>query len=461
MYADNRTHDQRGVRGILREALVVRGSRPTRVNWVVDAIFLVSMFITVTASTGKLEFPSAEVSGLIVAVWLPLLVRTLWPIPALVATVLAESLVLVFMPIVNPDVLTADPMGALQPAPLATLLAVYTVVSRSPRRFGWACGIGSGAILTAVSVISRDHELLLTDLVMFNLVILSTALGTIVSSRRDRVEHLAEERINETQRAVVDERMRIARELHDVLAHNLTLVNAQAAVAEYLMEVDPTAAKTALQGIAQHTGRAIDELRATIGLLRDEGDDGAESSGDPNNTLRPIPGLEQLEPLLEEFRSTGIEVRLSESGPRGQLGQHSNLAAYRIVQEALTNAVKHAPGVGVDVGLLWSKESVKIRVVNPTSQIVDVDFVAQGTGHGLIGMRERALAAGGTLQTERTPLGEFVVTATLPVDAADGARVEAADVVGDDERATTDRSDATAVTQVAADADDYEGDSRR
>lgn len=222
-----------------------------------------------------------------------------------------------------------------------------------------------------------------------------------------------------TQRAVLDERLRIARELHDVLAHNLTLVNAQAGVARYLMRSDVEAADAALGDIATHTGRAIDELRATIGLLRRRDDpDGADL------TLRPVPGLKALDELVRGFESAGTVLDVQSTGTPVPLDQHVDLAAYRIVQESVTNASKHAPGQQVTVVLAWNAAGVRIRVVNPVT--ADPHRAGgPGTRNGVIGMRERAAASGGTFRAGVAPgSAQFEVVATLPVSTTASRRLQ-------------------------------------
>jgi len=403
----------RGVRGLLAVAGAGRSTRPAPAAWVFTFTMLAAMLATASLRTSEFAIPGPDLLILTIAAWLPLLARTYRPVLALAGTVVAES---VHLLVLAPAGSQSDvSIGAFQPVPLATMAAAFTVASRVPRRIGWAAGLGAGAILSAVGFASYGGEQLLTDLVMFNLVLLATAAGAMVTARRERVERAAAEQENDKVQAVLDERLRIARELHDVLAHNLTLVNAQAGVAEYLLRTDPEAAGQALSNITKHTGWAIDELRATVGLLRygDESD-GAEEP------LRPVPGLDRLEELLDSFRSAGAQVGLIETGTARPLEQQGDFAAYRIVQEALTNAAKHAPGGAVTVHLDWTDRALDLRVTNPATT-AGVHRAA-GTGHGLIGMRERALAAGGTLTAEALPDKWFEVHAVLPVSMKEADR---------------------------------------
>ncbi|MBT8226901.1 MAG: hypothetical protein HKP61_03285 [Dactylosporangium sp.] len=249
---------------------------------------------------------------------------------------------------------------------------------------------------------------------MFNLVIIATGAGVLVTTRRERAAREARDRLAETRRAVVAERLRIARDLHDVLAHHLTLVNAQASVADYLLRTDPQAASTALHDISLNTRQALDELRATVGLLRQD-DDTPDRATNNVEALHPVPGIDRLTGLLAGFRSAGTTISLAATGPPRALAPSGDPAAYRIVQEALTNATKHAPGAPVDVTLHWLPRHLDLRITNGPAPGLPPGHHGPGTGNGLIGMRERTLACGGTLTAGAAPDGGFVVHATIPI----------------------------------------------
>ena len=391
-------------RRLLAIAGAGRGQRPAPAAWAFTFAMLVVMLVTASLRSGTQTTPGPALLAATVVAWAPLLARTYWPMLVLVGTVVAESAHLVFIGL--PATAAEVSIGAVQPVPLATMAAAFTVASRVPRRLGWTAGASAGVILMGVGVLSYGGQLL-TDPVMFNLVLLATAAGVLVTARRERIEREASEREDDKVQAVLDERLRIARELHDVLAHNLTLVNAQAGVADYLLRSDPEAAAKALRNITKHTGWAIDELRATVGLLRYGDEDRPEES------LRPVPGLDGLAALLESFRSAGSQVGLVETGTARPLSQQADLAVYRIVQEALTNAAKHAPGAAVTVHFDWTDAGLDLRITNPATVVGG--HRAAGTGHGLIGMRERALAAGGTLNAEALRNQWFEVHAVLPL----------------------------------------------
>jgi signal transduction histidine kinase len=404
--------------------LPVRRSRPTAVTWCVTVAALAAMLTTAIVRTGSPTMPGSALVVLVLLSTAVLSLRTLRPVLVLGCVVTIEVCILVFLAVPDGIAERTEGMGAFQPVPLGTMLAAYTVAARSPRRLGWGAGVAAGGVLMVAGLLAHGSVTALTDLVVFYLVVTAAALGAWRAGRRDARERELRRRERETGEAVMEERLRIARELHDVLAHNLTLVNAQAGVAEYLLETQPQAAAHALRDITRHTSRAIDELRATIGLLRYDAASPARDPDDatgPGGPMRPVPGIDALDELVESHRSTGTPVTVQESGRRGTLGQHADLAAYRIVQEALTNAAKHAPGMPVEVSLAWSEAGVRLRVVNAALAAGERRTAAPGTGHGLIGMRERALAAGGGLRVGEIADDRFEVVATLPAGRSEDA----------------------------------------
>ena len=367
---------------------------------VLDAIVLVAMLVTARLGYDETITSVPVLVTFTLLAWLPLVVRTRWPLPVLVVVVLVEAAHLIVLPAIEhlPD--SGTNMGVYQPTPIATMIAVWTVASRRPRTTGWWAGSAAAVTLLVVGVATQPLKLLALDMVVLNLVLIATAAGVGVTARRERRERLAHERQQDARQQVVAERLRIARDLHDVLAHHLTLVNAQAGVAGYLMGTDPEKAATALHDISEHTRKALDELRATVGLLRQADD----PEGDPTH---PAPGRERLGELV------GPEIAVRVEGTPRALVPAMDVAAYRIVQEALTNARKHASGAVAAVELQWSGRELRIRVENGPGHERHREH---GGGHGLIGMRERARACGGELTTHRRVDGGFVVQAILPLE---------------------------------------------
>jgi signal transduction histidine kinase len=344
---------------------------------------------------------------LAVVSWAPLTVRTRWPLPVAAAVVFVNTVDIIVAAHGHPSMATI---------PIATMLALYTVSLRSTARVAWASALLAAAVQATTALLSRDHHVS-QALLYLNWAVITTVIGRLIRERQDRIS-VAERRADEAERTkaeevrrqVIDERMRIARELHDVLAHHITVVNAQAGVAQYLLRTDPDAAERTLTGIADNTRAALDELRATLGLLRT---DTAHSEVDGRS---PAPGLGQLPSLLDSFTNSGTDVTIETTGTTGNLSESVELALYRIIQEALTNATKHAPGTWVQINLQWAETTIVLKVVNPTSP-TDPRNTA-GSGNGLIGMNERAIAAGGTLTAGPIDDGRYAVTATLPLIAS-------------------------------------------
>jgi signal transduction histidine kinase len=372
---------------------------------------LVGMVTAVVVRGGPPAYPGSTLLILSLASWLPLLVRSRWPLVVLASTVVVEILHLVVVPFTGTSPTAGAAMGAYQPVPIATMVAAYTMAGRRSGWRAWVPGGVAAVALFVVSLIAQPLHLIGTDVVLLELVVIATGVGVLVTGRRERSQRLERERLEATRREVIAERLRIARDLHDVLAHHLAVVNAQAGVAEYLMRTDPQTASTALHDIALNTRKALDELRATVGLLRQDDEPAPPGDDDPRH---PLPGLDRLEELLAGFRSAGATVALTVTGSPRALAPGGDLAAYRIVQEALTNATKHAPGAPVDVTLHWLRRRLDLRIANGPGPGLPHDHRGPGTGHGLIGMRERALTCGGTLTAEPSPAGGFAVNATIP-----------------------------------------------
>ncbi|WP_172384693.1 sensor histidine kinase [Streptomyces sp. MNP-20] len=242
----------------------------------------------------------------------------------------------------------------------------------------------------------------------------------------ERARRAEETRDSEARHRVAEERVRIARELHDLVAHQITLANAQATVAAHLFDARPEQTRTSLRELVETTGHALDELRATVGLLRQSGDAAAPAE--------PAPGLADLPTLLESFRRAGLEVSVHHDGPARPLPPGVDLTAYRIVQEALTNVTKHAATSSARVRLAWNRDRVTVTVADDGGGARTVPAAATGPGaptgsstpaaagrapgYGLIGMRERATAVGGHLSAGRRPEGGFLVSAELPLPPA-------------------------------------------
>ena len=242
----------------------------------------------------------------------------------------------------------------------------------------------------------------------------AAALGTGIAVRR-RVESAASDASRQAiadtllEHAARGERARIARELHDVVAHHISMISVQAEAARLTTPGMPPEGARRLATIADTARTALTEMRRLLGVLRDD-------AGTPTPRV-PQPGLKQLTELTDEARaSTGASTRLIVHGRLKPLDPGIELTAYRIVQEALTNARRHAAGAAVDVEIEYAEAAVRIRV-RDNGPGPGPGTAANGTGHGLLGMRERVGMVGGTLTVGPAPIGGFLIEAVLPVPA--------------------------------------------
>jgi signal transduction histidine kinase len=219
---------------------------------------------------------------------------------------------------------------------------------------------------------------------------------------------LEAERDDRARRAVEDERERIARELHDIVTHHVSVIVIQAGAGLTALDRRPEQARTALEAIDRTSREALTDMRRMLGMLGD--------SPGADEARAPMPGLERLGELIEEVRAAGLPVELSIDGVRRPLDVGVELAAYRIVQEALTNALKHARGARAAVRLAYEPRAIDIEVTDQGGTgRRDLGETGSG-GRGLIGMRERVAAYGGDLEAGPTPTG-FRVHARLPIGA--------------------------------------------
>jgi signal transduction histidine kinase len=232
------------------------------------------------------------------------------------------------------------------------------------------------------------------------------------SELQARAERLEREREEEARRAVTEERLRIARELHDVITHSLSLITVKASVANYLVESRPEEVRATLT-LIETTGRgALTEMRRMLGVLRADSDTGQPVTGDAGNGRAPAPGLAELAALAEHAAEAGVHVDLDVPADH-DLPEGVPLAAYRIVQEALTNVVKHAAPTRCRVRVSRTGNEVLIDVTDDGPGRNSRPAAAAG-GHGIVGMRERAALFGGELEAAPGPHGGFRVTARLP-----------------------------------------------
>jgi signal transduction histidine kinase len=231
--------------------------------------------------------------------------------------------------------------------------------------------------------------------------------GELIRVRAQRAAAAARTRAEEERRQASEERLRMARELHDVLAHNISMINVQAGVALHLIDQDPQQARTALAAIKEASKEALTEMRSVIGALRAQGETAPRA---------PTAGLDRLEELIGRARSAGLKLEVQVTGERRPLPAGTDLAAYRIVQESLTNITRHAgPGpVTARVRIAYGDREVAVGVDDDGRGVSPLDDHPGGSG--LRGMRERAAALGGTFAAGPRPEGGFGVRATLPLE---------------------------------------------
>jgi len=300
---------------------------------------------------------------------------------------------------------------------VAACLALYTVAANYERRVAWGAGVAVGGALFVTALITNSGPWFAADnLQQIAWAATATAAGDAVRSRRaylaerkERAKALQQRRAQlleeVSRRRVIEERLRIARELHDVVAHHIAVINVQAGVAAHLLRDDPTGAETALAHVRRGAGTVLDELGSMLNVMR--------RPDDPDPATEPAPSLDQLETLIGDFAAAGLEVEWSSTGALPTLSPAAALAAYRIVQESLTNARRHGAGGRVLLTTDSRPTALSIEIVN---DIAAGESANDRAGHGLIGMRERVAAVGGTIETGSTGDGRFRVRVTLPVN---------------------------------------------
>jgi signal transduction histidine kinase len=297
----------------------------------------------------------------------------------------------------------------------APAVALYSVALTRSRLHQIAATIAAVAVVAAVDLVLRsDHTFTAGTLIHIVLVAVPLLAAEALRTHRSNVALLVERlelsertREEEARRRVEQERVRIARDLHDVVAHTLTTINVQSGVAAHLLDRDPRHARTALTLIEDASRDALDELRAILGVLRDGEDEGAP--------LEPAPTVDAVEHLVGRARAAGLDVSLDIAGERpARLPDALQLATFRIVQESLTNAARHAPGTAACVRLAFERDRLVLAVESGDGTTTN----GHGAGVGIVGMKERAATVGGTLHAGPVPEG-FRVDAELPYRRAE------------------------------------------
>jgi signal transduction histidine kinase len=283
------------------------------------------------------------------------------------------------------------------PVPLGGVLALYTFVAWCDRAFAVVVGVLTGISVVVVALLPQTNS----DVVDFSFTAMLLASAWVLGdSARVRRAYAAELARN----AVAAERARIARDLHDVIAHHVTMMVVQAEAGPLAVERDAARAARTFDTISDIGRQALGDMRRMLGVLRNDDET-------PDAGLRPQPGVDALPELIEQVRGAGVDVSYTVEGDPVELDPGADVSAYRIVQEALTNAMKHADGAPVRVRLQYDREELRIDVHNDDSPAA----ASTGHGYGLTGMRERAQLFGGELAAAPDPAGGYTVSARLPI----------------------------------------------
>lgn len=340
---------------------------------------------------------SAKLTALAILIAVPLVVRRRYP---LAAFWVVTSVTLLFH--VGPGV-----QGALAFTFAACLITAYGAAMYSPYR-----PLAVACVVVGAGLIAVYHDRNVPDIgpayVPFLALLPIGLAANTIHTWKQRVRVLEAEREAATRRAVERERSRIARELHDVVTHNVSVMVIQAGAARKVIDAAPDQARQALLAVEAGGRAAMAELRHVMGLLAMAGGGSAPAE------LAPQPGLDQVAALAGRIRDTGVPVELTVNGTPVPLPAGVDLTAYRVVQEALTNTVKHAAGAHVAITIGYGPDAVRIAVAD-TGGTASAS-VGSGDGRGLIGLRERLAVYGGTLHAGKRLTGGYLVRAVIPVE---------------------------------------------
>ena len=369
----------------------------------VDALIValaVAVEIEVLVKGDDLDF--ALLAPLSLFFVLPLLFRRRHPLFAPCVSLVAFALAATF----DPAGLERIDIGAL--AGIAVMIALGAIRDRDGAFVGLALGMTTG-----IYVQSRFSDTTTSDLVGAAIFYAGAWFaGRALATRaeririlRARVEEAERAREVAAERAAAEERARIASELHDVVAHSVSVMVVQSSGVRRLLRDDQHRERDALLSVEQIGRQALTEMRRMLGVMR---------PGEESAALAPQPGLQHLDHLIAQVVEAGLPVTLRVEGERTPLPPGVDLSAYRIVQEGLTNALKHAPGSHAEVIIRFLENKVNLEIADDGTEI----GVEDGLGHGLVGMRERVALYGGTLEAGPREGGGYVLRAELPVEVA-------------------------------------------
>lgn len=332
---------------------------------------------------------------------LPIAVRRYRPLAVLAITVSAETLLLLFSTEVQ--------------VPLGVIVALYTVAARCERPVSVRAAEWVALPITAGVIVNTGPHpgRIIPKLALFAI---AWVIGDNMRTRRAylaeleaRAARLEREREERAERAVAEERARIARELHDVIAHNVSVMVVQASAGEDLFDTHPARARESLSSVAATGRAALAELRRLLGVIRAENDQQGVVA------YTPQPGIDSVDELVRQVRKTGLAVELSVLGEPREVPEAVGLCAYRIIQEALTNTLKHADASQAQVSVRYVADALELAVLDDGRS---ASANGDTGGHGLIGMRERVALFGGELTAERRVGHGYAVRARLPLAEA-------------------------------------------
>jgi signal transduction histidine kinase len=297
---------------------------------------------------------------------------------------------------------------------LSLIVAVLLAATSGHRRAAWTVicvgyvvSLWLAPLVWGQSLATLDSALILGGW----LAVLGVAAEAL-RMRRERVAQTRAARQSEERRRASEGRLQMARDLHDVIGHNISLINVQAAAGLDLIDVQPEQARAALAAIKAVSKDALVELRTMLAALRQDGVEAPRA---------PAPGLNQLDELVAATQAVGLRVAIEATGPPVALPASVDLAVYRIVQEALTNVTRHAPGAAVNIRIGYPPDAVLVEIEDTgcpdVTAVTSSDGRGLSSGTGIAGMRERATALGGSLEAAPRPGGGFRVTAHLPLEA--------------------------------------------
>jgi signal transduction histidine kinase len=337
--------------------------------------------------------PNVRLTGLGIALLVVQLVPLVWRRRA----PLAVAVVVTAAAIVYGVAELPDPAIMFAPA-----LALYTVAAYRPQSVSVPVAVGGAAAGIVALVVAADADM--ADVaVNYVVAITAWAVGLSVRGQREHTAQVEAGRAADAQRAATEERVRIARELHDVVAHHLSVIVVQAEAAQEVLATRPEQAGAAMDTVADTARGALGELRRVLGVLRSDA------------TLAPAPDLAAVDELVASVRQSGLDVEVRTEGDARPLSGVVSLAAYRVVQESLTNVLRHAAARRAEVALAYGDDALVVTVSDDGRGAGPGPAAAEVRGHGLAGMRERVTVLGGHLDAGPRAEGGFAVRARLPL----------------------------------------------